>query len=339
MSLSLAEIASQLGCEYRGEGSVEIEAVAPLDKAAPNAISFLTNPRYRAHLQESRAGAVILRPEDADGIELNLILSDNPYAVYAQVAALLYPTPEVVGAVHPTAVVEESAQVDPSAQIEPQCHIASGAVIGAGSYIGAGSVVGEGSRVGEGCHIAPNVTIYHGCELGNRVIIHSGTVIGSDGFGFANQENRWIKIPQVGGVRIGDDVEIGANTTVDRGALDDTVIEEGVKLDNQIQVAHNVHIGAHTAIAGCVGIAGSATIGRHCTIGGAAVILGHLSIADNVHITAMSLVRTSIKESGAYSSGMPLEPNKKWHRNFVRMKQLDEMATRIKQLEKKLDGD
>ena len=234
-------------------------------------------------------------------------------------------------------LVAEGADVHPTASIGPFVAIESGVVIGAGSSIGSHSSIGEGSQIGEGCQIAASVQIYHGVRIGDRVVLHSGVVIGSDGFGFANDKGVWVKIPQIGGVEIGDDVEIGANTTVDRGALENTVIGNGVKMDNQIQVAHNVQIGDHTAIAGCVGIAGSAKIGRYCGIGGGAGILGHLEITDGVQVTAMSLVTKSIKDPGIYSSGTSVEPSKLWHKNYARFRQLDEMARRIKALEQRLE--
>ena len=232
--------------------------------------------------------------------------------------------------------ISRDAKVDPTAHIGANAYIAAGAEVDAGAIIGPNCIVLDGSHVGADSRLVANVTIYHGVTLGKRVLVHAGSVIGSDGFGFANDSGHWVKIHQLGGVRIGDDVEIGANTSIDRGAIDDTVIEDGVILDNQIQVAHNVRIGAHTAIAGCVGIAGSAQIGEHCTIGGGVGIVGHLEIADGVTITAMSLVTSSITKPGIYSSGTPLESKAHWQRNFIRFKQLDEMARRIQALERQL---
>ena len=253
-------------------------------------------------------------------------------------AALLFPhAPAPVG-VHPTAVVDPQAVVDGSASIGPHAVVEAGARIGARCEVGAGCFVGREAVIGADTRLLPNVTIYHECVLGERVLIQAGAVIGGDGFGFANDGGRWVKIPQLGRVVIGDDVEVGANSTIDRGAIDDTVVEEGVKIDNLVMVAHNVHIGAHSAAAGCVGIAGSARIGRHCTLAGGVGIVGHLEIADGVHVTGMSMVTHAIHESGVYSSGTPLMENREWRKSSVRFKQLDDMARRLRELEKQLEA-
>ncbi len=241
-------------------------------------IAFYSGPRYRAQLAATRAGAVILAPQAEAATLLPRIVADNPYACFAKAAQLLNPVALPSTGVHTTAQVHAAAGVAPSACIEAGAVVGPGAVVGERAWIGAGCYVGEGATIGADCRLHPHVVVYGGCRLGARVIVHAGAVIGADGFGLANEDGRWVKMPQIGRVLIGDDVEIGANTTIDRGALDDTVIEEGVKLDNQIQIGHNCRIGAHTAMAGCVGVAGSAVIGRHCTFGGAAMILGHLSI-------------------------------------------------------------
>ena len=266
VSYRLSDLVAQLGGRVMGDAEVRIQQIATLETAQPSQISFLTNSKYRAQLAGTRASAVILAEADAGATDLPRIISDNPYAYFAKVSALLNPLPEAKPGVHPSAVIGMGVNIDPTASI------AATAVIGEGATIGAHSVIGEGCCIGAhvviGCHarLYPRVVIYHGCVIGNKLIAHSGAVIGADGFGIAPDQGRWVKIPQIGRVVIGDDVEIGANTTIDRGALDDTVIGDGVKLDNQIQIAHNVRIGAHTAIAGCVGIAGSTTIGSHCRI-------------------------------------------------------------------------
>ena len=336
MAFTLGELARRAGAELRGDPERVIDGVATLQSGRPGAISFLANPRYRRYLADTRAEAVILGAEDAEHCPVPALVSGNPYATYAKVAALLHPPEGQRRGVHPSAVVCGGCRIDPSAWVGPNAVIECGAVVGPGVQVGPGCVVGEGATIGPDSRLLANVTVCHGAVIGARALIHPGVVIGSDGFGIANEGGAWTKVPQLGCVRIGDDVEIGANTTIDRGALEDTVIEDGVKLDNQIQVAHNVRIGAHTAIAGCTGIAGSARIGSRCTIGGGVGIVGHLEIADNVHITGMSLVTRSISEPGVYSSGTPLQRNDIWHKNFVRFKQLDDMARRLRALEKAL---
>ena len=336
-SYRLSEIASQLGGRVLGDAEVRISQIASLETAQSDQISFLTNSRYRSQLSKTRAGAVILAQADADSTGLPRIVSDNPYAYFARVSALLNPLPEAKPGIHPGAVIGANAKIDATASI------AATAVIGEGATIGAGSVIGEGCSIGAnvviGCRarLYPRVVIYHGCMIGDDLIAHSGAVIGADGFGIAMDQGRWIKIPQIGRVLIGNDVEIGANTTIDRGALDDTVIEEGVKLDNQIQVAHNVRIGAHTAIAGCVGIAGSTTIGRYCRIGGSAGIIGHLNIADHVEIAAFSLISKSINEAGSYAGYYPFSKSEDWRRNAVHLRHLDDLAKRVRVLEREVE--
>jgi len=334
---SLNELAEHIGGELHGEADCLIEGIAPLAKAVSGQISFLSDAKHRRELELTKASAVILRAEDAENYAGNTIIVPNPYLAYARIAGLFDRQPVPGPGIHPSAWVAEGAEVDPSASVGPFVSIERGARIGPGCHIGTNSSIGADSRLGADCRIAANVHIYHGVSIGDRAVIHSGVVIGADGFGFANEQGVWVKIPQIGGVVIGDDVEIGANTTVDRGALENTLIGNGVKLDNQIQVAHNVQIGDHTAIAGCVGIAGSAKIGRYCGIGGGAGILGHLEIVDGVQVTAMSLVTKSIKEPGIYSSGTSVEPSKLWHKNYARFGQLDEMARRLKALEQRLE--
>ncbi len=336
---TLAELAERLGARLLGEGERRVSRVATLTSAGEGDIAFITNKRYRSQLAQTRATAVLLSEADIGfaGEGVHVLVVDDPHLAYARVAAWLNPEPDEGSGVHPSAVVDAAAEVHASAWIGPQCVIEAGAVIGADCRIGPGCVVGRDAVIGEGGRLVANVTICRDSRIGKRVMIHPGVVIGADGFGFANDKGEWVKIPQLGRVLIGDDVDIGANTTIDRGAIEDTEIEDGVKIDNLVQVAHNVHIGAHSAIAGCAGIAGSARIGKHCALGGGVGVVGHLQIADNVIVTGMSMVSHTITEAGVYSSGTPLQENAKWHRNYVRFKQLDDMARRLKRLEKQLD--
>ncbi|HEX2831136.1 MAG TPA: UDP-3-O-(3-hydroxymyristoyl)glucosamine N-acyltransferase [Burkholderiales bacterium] len=336
VTYTLGEIAARLGGEIVGDAGVRIDRVATLDNAGDASIAFLANPRYLKQLATTRASAVIVAPAARDATGLPRIVHDNPYLYFARVSALLRPAREAVPGVDPTAVVAPDARIDPSAQIGAYCVVASGASVGAGSIVGAGTVLGEHVSVGRDCRFNAGVTVYAGCTFGDRVIVHSGVVVGADGFGIAMDEDRWVKVPQVGGVRVGDDVEIGANTTIDRGAIDDTVIEDGVKLDNQIQIAHNVRIGAHTAIAACTGIAGSVQIGRWCQIGGAVGIAGHVTIADRVHISGHTSITKSIDQPGVYSGVYPFETNREWRRNAAQVRHLAEIARRLAALEEGL---
>ena len=319
-ALTLGEIVAQLG----GEG------VATLDSAGPGHIAFLANPKYRGRLATTRAGAVILGPGDRDAASIPRIVSENPYAYYARTVALFHPEEPAEAGIHPFAQVDGSANVDATAQIGAFAVIGANTRIGARARIGAHAAIGRDCSVGDDTRLYPRVTIYDGCSVGARCLLHSGAVIGADGFGMAREAGRWIKIPQVGAVRIGDDVEVGANTTIDRGALDDTVIGEGVKLDNQIQVGHNVVIGAHTVIAGCTGISGSVAIGRDCMIGGGVGITGHLSICDGVTISGFSFITKSITAPGTYTSGMPQMPHAEWLRNAAHLRRLDELWKRLR---------
>jgi UDP-3-O-[3-hydroxymyristoyl] glucosamine N-acyltransferase len=268
---------------------------------------------------------------------LNALVVENPYLVYAKISSLLYPPEKHQPGIHTSAVIDKTATLHESVSVGANCVVGAGSAIAAGTRVGPGSIIGDNVTIGESCHFVASVTICSDSVIGNRTILHPGVVIGSDGFGLASDGGKWVKIQQIGRAVLGDDVEIGSNTCIDCGAIGDTIIEEGVKLDNLIQVGHNVHIGAHTAIASGAAIAGSARIGKHCTIGGKTGIVGHIEIADNVHVTAMSLVSHSIKEVGNYSSGTPLQTNANWRRSSVRFKQLDDMARRIKVLEKCLD--
>jgi len=335
---TLGELANHISAEVKGDASCIIESVATLQGAEKNQITFLTNPAYRSQLSSTNAGAVIMSAADAESCSVNALVCKNPYAAYARVAALLSPVEQYEAGIDKNAYISKDANVSESASIAAGVVIESGVVISDDVRIGAGCVIQKNVIIGQASTLTANITVAKDCVIGARNLIHPGVVIGADGFGQAMDEGQWIKVPQLGRVVIGDDVEIGANSTIDRGAIDDTIIEDNVKLDNQIQVAHNVKIGAHTAIAGCSAIAGSTKIGKHCRIAGMVGIVGHLEIADNVTVTAKSLVTHSIKKAGVYSAGTPLEPNQKWRKNTVRFKHLDEMARRLNALEKQLSS-
>ncbi len=333
-AFALAQIAERFALELRGDGSTLISGVGTLAAATPAQLSFLANPRYRAELRGSRAGAVVLRAGDAEDCPGAALIAADPYVAFARIAALFDAAPAAEPGVHPSAVVAPDAFVHPAAHVGPHCVVERGARIESGATLGPHCIVGADCIVGEQARLVARVTLVTRVQLGRRVLVHPGAVIGADGFGLAFERDHWIKVPQLGGVRIGDDCEIGANTTIDRGALGDTVLEEDVRLDNQIQIAHNVRIGAHTAMAGCSAVAGSATIGRYCLVGGGAGILGHLNVADRVTVTAMTLVTHSIHDAGEYSSGTPFQANREWRRNAARFKHLDELARRVHAIEK-----
>lgn len=333
----LGELAQLIGAELQGDAKLEITGLATLQNAQPGQLSFLHNAKYKHYLADTQASAIILNAASAAECKTNVLISENPYLSYAKAVQLFAKIPTPPSGIHPTAIIGEDCEVDPSASIGPYSVIGNNVKIGKDVVIGRGCAIGEFSLIGEGTRLWDNVTLYYGVKLGERVILHSGCVIGSDGFGLAQDAGKWVKIPQVGGVWLQDDVEVGANTTIDRGALEDTVIETGVKLDNQIQIGHNVRIGAHTAVAGCVAIAGSTTIGKHCMIGGRASILGHITIADGVMLTAGTGVGKSITEPGVYSSGIDAQPAKQWRRNMFRIYQLDEQARKINELEKTIN--
>jgi UDP-3-O-[3-hydroxymyristoyl] glucosamine N-acyltransferase len=331
---TLRDIAARYGGEVVGDAGTRVHQVATLDHGRAGTIAFLANERYLSQLKTTAAAAVILGPSARDATALPRIVCDNPYLYFAQVAALLNPEPAAHPGVHATAVVHANAKLGAGVEIGPHTVVEAGAVIGDGCSIGAGCYIGEGAQTGAECRLFPHVTVYHRCVIGNRVRLHSGVVIGADGFGLApDAEHRWVKIPQIGRVVIGDDVEIGANTTVDRGAIEDTVIEEGVKLDNLIMIAHNVHIGAHTAIAACAGVAGSARVGRHCRIGGSSGIAGHITLADNVEISAHTIITRSIDQAGTYTGAYPFEANRDWRKNAAQLRHLNELAHRLRALE------
>ena len=334
----LEEIATALGAELRGDPDLEISGLATLQAARPGQISFLANPSYAKYLAETQASAVIMSAASAGALDTNALLLENPYLGYARLSHWFDPEPVSAPGIHPSAVVDSSALVADGASIGPNAVLEAGVEIGEQVVVGAGSVIGARARVGAGTVIRPRVTLAHDVVVGRRCHILSGAVIGSDGFGFANEKGVWHRIAQLGRVVLGDDVEVGANTTIDRGALDDTVIGDGVKLDNLIQIAHNVQIGDHSAMAAMVGIAGSTRIGRHCVFGGASGVAGHLEIADQVHLTGMTLVTGDIREPGVYSSGTSADTNRKWRKNAVRFRQLDDLARRLKELEKKIEG-
>jgi UDP-3-O-[3-hydroxymyristoyl] glucosamine N-acyltransferase len=330
LALTLREIVAQLGGEAVGEVGSPLTGVATLESAGPDEIAFLANPRYRGKLATTRAGAVILGPGDREAGRMPRIVSENPYAYYARTVALFHPEPKPTAGVHATAQVAPGARIAASAEVGPYAVVGPNASVGEGAAIGAHCVLGDGVSIGAGTRLHPRVTVYAGCAIGARCILHSGVVIGADGFGMARDAGQWLKIPQVGAVRIGDDVEIGANTAIDRGALDDTVVEDGVKLDNLIQVGHNCVIGAHTVIAGCTGISGSVRIGRDCMIGGGVGIVGHLAICDGVTISGFSFITKSITEPGTYTSGMPAMRHGEWLRNTAQLRHLDDLARRVK---------
>ena len=328
-SFTVRELAERFGLRLLGNGDARVHGVSTLARADAGQLTFLANPRYRAQLQETRAGVVVLRAADAEGFAGTALVADDPYVAYARIAAVFEGGSDMPAGIHPSAVVDATASVDPGAHVGPFVAIGARSRIASGASIGPGCVIGDDCVVGEGCRLVARVTLVVRVRLGRRVLVHPGAVLGADGFGLAMQGGRWLKVPQLGGVLVGDDCEIGANTTIDRGALDDTVLEEDVRLDNQIQVGHNVHIGAHTAMAGCSAVAGSARIGRYCLIGGAAGVLGHLEVCDRVVVTAMSLVTHSIREPGEYSSGTPLMENREWRKSAARFKQLDGMYRRL----------
>ena len=334
-SYRLSQLVSLFGGELLGD-DVSVTQVAPLDSAGAGQISFLSNPKYRKQLADSSASAVILAADVASETSLPRIVTADPYLYFAKVSGLLNPVCQYDAGAHVSAVVAADAQVAASAVVMANVTIGAGAVIGEQCVLHAGCVIGDGVTIGAGSRIYPNVSIYHGCIIGERCTIHSGAVIGADGFGLAWNKDSWLKIPQIGRVLLGNDVEVGANTTIDRGALGDTVIEDGVKLDNQIQIAHNCRIGKHTAIAGCVGIAGSTSIGAYCTVGGAAMFVGHIDVADKVHIAGGALVSKSITKPGAYAGNYPLATRDEWLQNAAHIRNLDKLAKRVRQLEKKL---
>ncbi|ACD16841.1 UDP-3-O-(3-hydroxymyristoyl)glucosamine N-acyltransferase [Paraburkholderia phytofirmans] len=347
MAFTLEDIVQRFGGEVVGDGSQRVGSLAPLDQAGPDQLAFLANPKYLAQVETTRAGAVLINADDlaklASRENRNFIVTPNPYAYFARVAQTFIDlaAPKAAPGVHPSATIDPSAQIAASAVIGPHVTVEAGAVIGDNVRLDANVVIGRGTRIGAGSHLYPNVAVYHGCKLAERVIVHAGAVIGSDGFGFAPdfvgegeaRTGSWVKIPQVGGVSIAADVEIGANTTIDRGAMADTIIEECVKIDNLVQIGHNCKVGAYTVIAGCAGIAGSTTIGRHCMIGGAVGIAGHVTLADYVIVTAKSGVSKSLLKPGMYTSAFPAVNHADWNKSAALLRNIDKLRDRIKTLE------
>jgi UDP-3-O-[3-hydroxymyristoyl] glucosamine N-acyltransferase len=335
VSWSVAKIADFISGEVVGNADHVVNSVATLENAASHQLSFLSNTKYKKFLSMTQAGVVLVDKKPEEKVATNLIVVSDAYVAYAKVATLLNPPRKQQSGIHPTAWIEPSAKLADDVSVGPHAFIGANVKLASGVEIGAGCVVEENVSIAAHSCLRANVTLCYDVVIGERVLIHSGVVIGADGFGIANDKGRWIKVPQLGSVEIGNDVEIGANTTIDRGAIDSTIISDGVKLDNQIQIAHNVFIDEHTVIAGCVGIAGSTQIGKHCAIGGGTGIAGHITICDAVQFTGMSMVTKSIKEPGVYSSGIPVEPSREWHKNVIRYRNLDKFNERLITLEEK----
>jgi UDP-3-O-[3-hydroxymyristoyl] glucosamine N-acyltransferase len=332
----LGDLAEAIGARLEGDPEILIQDVGSLEHAKPGDVSFLGNSKYQRFLGETRASAIILAVEHAEPCAAALLISENPHLAYAKAAGLIFPQPASPEGCHESAVVAVSARLDPSAWVGPCAVVGERVEVGAQAVIGPGCVVEDDCRIGEHCRLLALVTLCRGTRLGRRCIIHPGAVLGSDGFGLANDNGRWVKVPQLGRVLVGDDVEVGANTTIDRGALGDTILEDGVKLDNLVHIAHNVSVGEHTAMAAKSAVAGSTKIGRHCMVGGMTGIAGHLAIGDNVHFTGASQVTRSFKEAGLYSGNLPAMSNSEWRKAIARIRHLDEMAKRLKALEQQL---
>ncbi len=336
MAATLGQLAAQFGCELVGDAGVVVKRVGTLASAAPDAVTFLANSSYRAQLKNTRAAAVILAPRDRDACPVACLVHPEPYLAYAHIATSLHPPASAVPGVHMTAVVAASARVAPSAQVDAHAVIGSDSTIADDAVVGAGTVLGANVSVGKGTRIGARVAVLDGVRIGARCIVHPGVVVGADGFGFAPDSGKWQKIPQVGSVVIGDDVEIGANTTIDRGAIEDTVIEDGVKLDNLVQIAHNARIGAHTIMAAMSGVAGSTKIGKRCMIGGGVVMINSLTICDDVMFTFRSIVTRSVDKPGTYSGHLPAEEAGLWRKNAARFRKLDALADRLIEAERAL---
>lgn len=336
MKLNLAEIAKLVDGELIGDASKIVKSVSGLSSATGSDVAFVEHKKYLPALKETHAGVVLLRREHVTECPVAAVVTDRPYLAYARVAQKLFPRLPIAQGISQLAVIGENCQIGQGVSLAPHVVIGDDVTLGDGVQIGANTTIGEGVQIGANSVIYPNVAVYRNCRLGDDVIVHSGAIIGADGFGYAPSQQGWVGIPQLGAVVLGDGVEIGANTTIDRGAIDDTTIGNGVIIDNLVQIGHNVQIGEHTAIAACTAVAGSVKIGQRCTIAGAVGIAGHLTIVDQVHITGMTLVTHSIPQPGVYSSGVPMEANSSWHRNAVRFKQLDQMAKRLKLIEKKI---
>jgi UDP-3-O-[3-hydroxymyristoyl] glucosamine N-acyltransferase len=330
MTLTLGELAVRFGCVLKGDPDVRVSRVATIERADGESITFLANTRYKKYLAQTCAAAVVIDPKLADACPVAALLAPNPYATYARIASALYPAPSFAAGRHPTSSIDSSATVDASASIGPHAVLEANVEIGPRVVVGPGCVVMAGAKIGADTRLFANVTVCSGVTIGARCIFHPGVVLGSDGFGFAPDGGAWVKIPQVGGVRIGNDVEIGAKSTIDRGAIEDTVIGDGVKLDNQVHIAHNVQLGAHTVMAGQSGIAGSTTVGQRCMIGGQCGIGGQLTICDDVAVTGKSFVSTSIRKPGLYSGSLTVDEAVRFRKNAARFHQLDELARRLR---------
>ncbi len=337
MSRSLGELAAFLGARVVGDADVRVCALAPIQSAGSGVLSFVANPKYRKFLLETKATAVILGESLLEHCPCSALVVRDPYLAYAQVSHLFAVAPACPPGIHPAAVVHAGARLAVGVHVGPLAVIEQGADIGEGAVIGAQCFVGANVRIGAGSFLWPNVTIYHAVKIGCRTTIHAGTVIGSDGFGYAKAQGKWVKIAQIGSVDIGDDVEIGACCTIDRGAMGDTIIENGVILDNQVHIAHNAAVGENTAIAGKSGISGSSRIGKNCTIAGMSGLVGHIEVCDNVHISALTAISHSITEPGTYTSGTGMDIHGNWLKNAARFRHLDTMARRLKELERRLD--
>jgi UDP-3-O-[3-hydroxymyristoyl] glucosamine N-acyltransferase len=338
-AVTLGEIAVRFGLSLHGDPHQSVDHVATLKSAQPGALTFLANPKYRDALATTQATVVVLGAAERAACPVAALVASDPYAAYARIAQWLHPKAPVEVGVHPSAVIDATAQVAKTASVGPLAYVGPGVVLKERVSVAAGAMLMGDAVVGQDTQIGPRVVIYPKVRIGARGLVHGGAVIGADGFGLAQSEGQWIKVPQLGGVSIGDDVEIGANTTIDRGAIEDTVIEDDVRLDNQIQVGHNVRIGAHTAVAGCVGISGSTQIGQYCMIAGFVGIAGHLNIADRVVILGFSLVSHSIVKPGVYSAGVPVTEAKAWRRTVGRLRQLGDLYERVKRLERQDESD
>lgn len=336
MSVTLGELAVRFGCELRGDPALTVDSVGALDSAGPRAVAFLANPKYAARLAETRAGAVVLDAKSAASSPVPALIVANPHATYARIATLLHPDPPASPGIHAHASVAGSARIDASAEIGAHVVVGEGARVGARCFVGPGSVIERNAVIGDDARLVARVFVGHDVQLGARCVVQPGAVIGGDGFGFANDKGTWVKVPQVGSVVVGADVEIGANTTIDRGAMGDTVIEEGVKLDNLIMIAHNCRIGAHSALAAQIGIAGSTTVGKRCVLGGKVGLSGHLTLCDDVVVLGTSFISHNITKPGMYSSALPSEEAGAWRRIVARIKRLDVMAKRLRAIEKRV---
>jgi len=334
MPIKLGELAAQFDCELVGDPDRIIDNVAGLQNAGPKSLSFLSNPKFRSQLAGTQAAAIVLRAEDVDDSPTASLVSDNPYADYARMAAVIHPPQRYAPGVDASAVVSATAEISPTAHIAANASIGDRSTIGDNVYVGPGSVIGPGCSVGNDCRLIANVTLVRDVTLGLRGMLHPGVVIGADGFGNAMTPDGWVKVPQLGGVRIGNDVEIGANTTVDCGAIEDTVIEDGVRIDNLCHIGHNVHIGAHTAVAGMSGVSGSAIVGKRCMLAGQSGVVGHIKICDDVVVSGKAVISKDITEPGVYAGTFTAEPVGEWNRKVARFRRLGQLIERVSKLEK-----